>query len=299
MNSPAAKPIAPSTHPALELIALAQLAPEEAGHRLRALLLANPRYFGNIPPTSFHAVLKIQEDTTYECLSSIAYDARLEQIRAAIEIKQAVGYSGAGESNGSEEFVRFYLSYDGGVTWLDQGMRSVKVSDAIAPRSLVYEVTLQMASARKADSLKPPTKVRAILSWNSPPPAGAPNWTPVWGNVMESETPIDDARMTSSMGLKAAIPAETPGSAVLAANLEEREGAGFAEKQKLLIAGTLPSSQNDPERRFLVYFFARAARHTLLGMPNLACKAIDPSPGAFAVPAFQFQAAEARFTAAS
>lgn len=299
MNSPDVKPIAPSLHPALELIALAQLAPEEAGQRLRALLLANPRYFGNIPPTSFHAVLKIQEDTTYECLSSIAYDATLEEIRATIDIKQTVGYSGAEGINGSEEFVRFYLSYDGGAKWLDQGMRSVKVSDTTVPGLLEYELTLQVVSAVQAASLKPLAKVRAILSWNSPPPAGAPDWTPVWGNVMESETPIKNVGMTSSMGREAGPPAETPESAVLAANLDEREEAGLAEKQNHLVTRTLPSSYEDRERRFLMYFFARAARHTLIGMPNLACKAIDPSSGAFAVPAFQVRAAESRLTAAS
>ena len=145
MNSPVVTPIAPSTHPALDLIALAQLSPEEAGQRLRALLLGNPKYFGNVPLTSFNAVLRIQEDTTYESISCVAYDAQLKQLRATIDIKRAVGYSGVARINGSEEFVRFYVSYDGGAKWLDQGMRSVNVEDAIVPRPLVHEVILPIA----------------------------------------------------------------------------------------------------------------------------------------------------------
>ncbi|HMG87144.1 MAG TPA: hypothetical protein VK574_15530 [Terracidiphilus sp.] len=299
MNSPAVRPIAPSTHPALELIALAQLSPEEAGQRLRALLLANPKYFGNIPPTSFNAVLKIQEDTTYECISSVAYDAQFEQLRATIDIKQTVGYSGVAQTNGSEEFVRFFVSYDGGAKWLDQGMRSVNVSDALVPRPLAYEVILQIVSAGKSGSPKLHPKVRAILSWNSPPPAGAPTWIPVWGNVLESDMEIKDSRVSFSMGMKTTAEIELPQSTVQATKLEERSGPGSAEKQRHVSAPTFPSSKTDPQHRFLAYFFARAARHTLLGSPNPAFTAFEAPLRAVAAPSFPIpNAAEARFAAA-
>jgi hypothetical protein len=293
MNSPDVNPIAPSTHPALELIALAQLSPEEAGQRLRALLLANPKYFGNIPPTSFNAVLKIQEDTTYEGISSVTYNAQFEQLCATIEIKQTVGYSGVGRTNGSEEFVRFYVSYDGGAKWLDQGIRSVTVSDAIVPRPLAYSVILQIVSTEQPGAFKPQPRVRAILSWNSPPPAGAPNWTPVWGNVMESDKQIKDSHVSFSMGLKAAKPSEQPESTLLAGKLEERS-AGCTDQR----GHSLPPSNTDPQSRFLTYMFARSARHTLLGIPNASCRAIDPSLTAFAHPALQLpDGSEARLAA--
>ncbi|MGA8085860.1 MAG: hypothetical protein WCA10_01050 [Terracidiphilus sp.] len=301
MNSPAVNPIAPSTHPALELIALAQLSPEEAGQRLRALLLANPKYFGNIPPTSFHAVLKIQEDTTYEGISCVAYDAQFEQLRATIDIKQTAGYSGVARINGSEEFVRFYVSYDGGAKWLDQGMRSVNVSDAIVPRPLACEVVLRIASFGKSGSRKPQPRIRAILSWNSPPPAGAPNWTPVWGNVVESDMEIKDSRMRFSIGMKTATTrVELPESTLQAAKMKERSEPVFsAEKQRHVSAPTLPSSNTDPGHLFLVYLFARAARHTLLGSLNPAFRAIDaplcaPVTQAFPIP----NSTEAQFAAA-
>jgi hypothetical protein len=194
MNCPAVRPLAPSSHPALELIALAQLSPENARLRLRALLLANPKYFGNVPPTSFNTVLKIQEDTTYECITSVAYDASMEQLRATIEIRQPGGYSSAAQINGSEEFVRFFISYDGGATWLDQGMRSVPVSDGIVTQPFTCDVILQMFPK------VPRPRVRAILSWNSPPPPGAPDWSPVWGNVAESDMQDHDAPFRASLG---------------------------------------------------------------------------------------------------
>ena len=196
MNSPAVIPFAPSTQPALELIALARLSPDQARQRLRALLLANPNYFGKVPPSSFMAVLKIQEDTTYERISRIGYDLQHEQLCATIEIKQAFGYTGDAFIHGSEEFVRFYLSYDGGSTWLDQGMRSLSVFDARSPRPLVATGDIGHDLAEKSSApanLLP--KIRTILSWNSPPPAGAPSWTPVWGNVVESDFQIQDSQV--------------------------------------------------------------------------------------------------------
>jgi hypothetical protein len=190
MNSPAVTSFAPSAQPALELIALARLAPEQARKKLRSLLLANPNYFGKVPSRSFIAVLKIQEDTTYECISRIGYDPQHEQLCATIDIKQAFGYSGDAFIHGSEEFVRFYLSYDGGSTWLDQGMRSLSVFNAQLPRPLAHTVTLEVIPRIELCSEKFLARIRAVLSWNSPPPAGAPNWTPVWGNVVESETAL-------------------------------------------------------------------------------------------------------------
>ncbi len=289
MNSPAITPIAPSTHPALELIALAQLSPEEAGMRLRALLLANPQYFGNVPPTSFHAVLKIQADTTYECITCVAYDAQFEQLRATIDIKQTVGYSGVARVNGSEEFVRFYVSYDGGAEWLDQGIRSVNVSDAIVPRPLACDLTLQITRSGLQGFPKPAPRVRAILSWNSPPPEGAPDWSPVWGNVMESDVQIN-SRASFSLGTRTTTKAEPRQSTLHASRLETRTG--------LTSAQALPSSETDPQHRFLTYMFARAARHTLLGTPNPAVKAMEPLRRV-AMPKFAIlSAAETRFAAA-
>ena len=207
MNSPAVSRFAPSTQPALELIALAQLSPEQARQRLRALLLANPNHFGKIPAASFVSVLKIQEDTTYECISRIGYDPQNEQLCATININQAFGYSGDAFIRGSDEFVRFYLSYDGGSKWLDQGMRSVSVFDAHLPRSLKHKVTLEVIPGKEFCFEECLPKIRAILSWISPPPAGAPNWVPVWGNVVESDIRIEDSHVdTPGVTLPAAMP---------------------------------------------------------------------------------------------
>ncbi len=112
-----------SAKPALELISLATMAPELARRNLRSLLLTNPDYFGRITSNSFKAVLRIQQDTMYESIGYVGYSPRLEQLQATIHISESTGYSDADCI--SKEYVRFYLSYDGGMSWLDQGLSSM------------------------------------------------------------------------------------------------------------------------------------------------------------------------------
>jgi hypothetical protein len=179
MNFPRVMLSASSPRPALELIALAQLSPSRARQRLRALLLTNPNYFEKIPPASLSAVLNIQEDTAYECISRLSYDLEPGRICAAIHVKQSTGYSSEMLFQGSKEFVRFYQSYDGGSKWQDLGMRFVTVADAHRSEPLGCEVTLAHTSANEPIPTGVRRKIRAILSWNSPPPVGEPSWKPV------------------------------------------------------------------------------------------------------------------------
>ena len=114
MPSPIGKTFAPSLQPALELIYLATLHPEEASRGLRKLLLANPNYFQSLPESSFKVVLKMTGDTAYESLGCVSYIPLLDQIYASIEIRQDRGYSFLLGEAPSHEYVRFYLSYDRG-----------------------------------------------------------------------------------------------------------------------------------------------------------------------------------------
>ncbi|MGA8742041.1 MAG: hypothetical protein WB561_12730 [Terracidiphilus sp.] len=276
MNSPAVTPFAPSTQPALELIALAQLSPEVARQKLRALLLGNPNHFGKVPPTTFNAVLKIQEDTTYECISQVGYNPEFEELCAKVDIKKLFGYSSDVLINGSEEFVRFYLSYDGGAKWLDQGMRSVNVIDAHMPRPLSYEVTLPLIAARGHDAANSRLKVRAILSWNSPPPVGAPNWTPVWGNILDSDIRIEDSPTILSSTLHSGGNAESPNTAMQAMNLQTPICSVEPKRQghnQFLIGS---STASDPQHRFLAYVLAKAANYDSSGFQYAETSVIDP-----------------------
>ena len=246
MNSPAVSPLAPSTQPALELIALAQMSPEEARKRLRTILLTNPNHFGRVPAASFNSVLKIQEDTTYECISRVGYEPQCEQLCATIEIRQTMGYSSDTLIHGSEEFVRFYLSYDGGSKWLDQGMRSVNVCDAHLSRAAEHSVTLQITLREYFDGVKFPLKVRAILSWNSPPPAGAPNWTPVWGNVVESDIEVEGSQFHLAGELHLSAKTGTPNLSLPGMGRTTKTYDGAVIGREHLQSPTARSAETDP-----------------------------------------------------
>lgn len=194
MNSSATS-IARSAKPALELISLARMAPDIAHRNLRALLLNNPDYFGKITSNSFKAVLRIQQNTAYESIGYVAYCHEFEQLQATIHISDCTGYSDA--DCVSKEYVRFYLSYDGGTSWIDQGMSSISVCNMSGPKPQQETIAVGIGSASTLCSLERLHMVRTILSWNAPPPADSPDWTPVWGDVLDAQLHLERAEDVS------------------------------------------------------------------------------------------------------
>lgn len=191
MNLSEARSTARSPRPALELISLAKMPPELARRNLRVLLMANPDHFGKITDDSFKAVLRIQQDTAYESIGYVAYSPRLEQLQATININQCTGYSDSCGGFNSREYVRFYLSYDDS-TWLDQGMCAIDAYNVPGPKPLQQTVTVGIGPALTFCFLKKLPSMRAILSWNSPPPPDTPHWTPVWGDVLSGQVEFDE-----------------------------------------------------------------------------------------------------------
>ena len=264
MNSPAVNISAPSPQPALELIALAQLPPDVARKKLRALLLTNPNYFEKIPPSSFSAVLNIQQDTTYESISRLVYDPEIDQILAAINVKRLTGYSSEILVRGSEEFVRFYLSYDGGSNWQDLGMRSVTVADSHRTSNCHYEVALHVVSEDEfiPDGLKP--KIRAILSWSTPPPMGEPGWKPVWGHVAESDVYLEDSQVLDRKRSIAVGKTDHLDAAPDMMSAYRPMDFTSAQSHGHLSMRALHSTKTDPHHRFLAFALARAAGYCAL-----------------------------------
>jgi hypothetical protein len=162
--------------------------PKERG-QFRALILANPNHFGNLA-SALKPVVSIQSDTTYEVIACVGYQPQLSWLEAVVYVNQSSGYDGGLCSSGSQEYVRFYLSNDGGATWLDQGLTSFTVYDITHTGALEYDVTLPISPTADLCFIENLPKVRAILSWNSPPPANTPDFIPVWGNVVDSRIQI-------------------------------------------------------------------------------------------------------------
>jgi hypothetical protein len=163
--------------------------------QFRRLIAGNPNYFGNLPNSPFEPVQKIIQNTTYEEITCVGYNLERSQLEATVQIKRPTGYSGDLCSNGSIEYVRFFLDYGGG--WEDQGVVGFNVHDI--PNSndcnqdptkpLSYVASLKIDPKRRVCRRPVLPRVRAILSWQVVPPPD-PNYPPVWGNVFEDNIQI-------------------------------------------------------------------------------------------------------------
>lgn len=156
------------------------------------LLLENPNYFGNLTEVGemiedLEPQVQIISDTSYEELTCVSFNPEKDELKGVVQIKQSSGYSGGPCTDGSKEYVRFYVDYNRDGTWIDEGVVNFDVHDLPFQEHLCYAVNLKIdPKTRRCCDRKPVLpRVLAILSWNQEPPANMPNWLPVWGNRLE------------------------------------------------------------------------------------------------------------------
>ncbi len=171
---------------------------ENVRTQFRALVLGNANYFGNLKASPLKPVMPIVANTTYEEIGSVGFQPQLNRLNAVVYVNQSSGYSGDICSSGSPEYVRFYASYDDGKSWDDLGITSfsaydIALKEAQANR-LEYAVAIDFAPWRHLCFQRGIARVRAILSWNVPPPPNDPDWMPVWGEVHNTHIQIEPRR---------------------------------------------------------------------------------------------------------
>jgi hypothetical protein len=153
------------------------------------LVLSNPNYFGNMPESGFEPVEPMSGNTAYEELTCIGLNPEANRLEAVVDIKRHYGYHTGPCGVGSPEYVRFFVERSG--SWHDVGLvsfTSYNISGSALPLS--YSVGIELNEIRQYCTDENLVKVRGILSWNQEPPAGDPNWTPPWGNVVDSTVQI-------------------------------------------------------------------------------------------------------------
>jgi hypothetical protein len=186
--SSSASTLAPGSVASLEQV------PRERSH-FRALLVGNPNYFGNLASSPFPPVLSVKGSTTYEKIKCVGFNPQLDRLDAVVFLNQSFGYGGGICTAGSPEFVRFYLSFDNGGTWIDQGVTSFTVydvpADTTAGHHLEYAASVPSTPPRKWCTIPNVILARAILSWHDMPPPNTPDHTPVWGNVHDTHIQVD------------------------------------------------------------------------------------------------------------
>src|SRR5882672_7321663 len=175
-----------------------QAANPDARSKFKALLLTNPNYFGNLGESPFKPVLPLAGNTHYEELGCVGFHPQQERLEAVVYINQPTGYGADFCGPGTPEYVRFYLSFDNGITWQDQGMTSFAAYNIAAgtegEKRLEYAASLPSHPSHKICFVNPLIMARAILSWNNPPPPNQPNWTPIWGNARTSHILVEPRR---------------------------------------------------------------------------------------------------------
>jgi hypothetical protein len=134
--------------------------------------------------------------TTWEQLTCVGFNPDTNELKATIQVKRPSGYGGDLCDVGSREYVRFYVNY--GAAWEDVGVAAAAAHDI--PNSLDCEKKptkplSYVAGLRfhpKTDKCGNPVLplVRAILSWNTVPPSGMPNWLPPYGNRLDTHIQI-------------------------------------------------------------------------------------------------------------
>ena len=169
----------------------------EARSNYRLYLIENTNYFGSVSKLDISnpqkLVYKLLSNKSYEELTCIGFNPDTNELNGVVVVKKKSGYSGGPCTDGSKEYVRFYLDYEGTGTWIDEGVVNFDAHDLPFNESLCYDVKIKIDPDKLSccDEKAVLPKVRAILSWNQEPPAGQPNWTSTWGNVLDDYIQID------------------------------------------------------------------------------------------------------------
>jgi hypothetical protein len=130
-------------------------------------------------------------DTSYEELTCIGYDSDRRHLTGVFTVKLSSGYSGSLCDEGSKEYVAFWEYDEIEQMWVYLGTSAVSAYDikSLPAGGLQYAVSL----SEDFDHLRRPctagasvARIRAILSWNQPPPPLNPDWVPTWGNRLET-----------------------------------------------------------------------------------------------------------------
>ena len=140
------------------------------------------------------ALEKTQADVNYEELECLALDSNLERLVATFRIKRPVGYSGDLCHPGSLEHVAFWADWDNTCQWTYLDTVTVRVHDiaSIPADGLSYSAILPVDLTHHRTGCEKPKigRIRAVLSWATPPSTVDPEALTYWGNRLDAHVQI-------------------------------------------------------------------------------------------------------------
>lgn len=142
-----------------------------------------------------------QADTTYEELHCLGLDYNRDLLVATFQVKLPSGYAGAPCWPGSAEYVAFWADYDNTCEWTYIGTAKTGVHDfnPLPPDGLQYWLAVPAQTSEHARGCREPKvgRVRAVLSWATPPSTTDPYDLPRWGNAVETHVEIKPRRVVT------------------------------------------------------------------------------------------------------
>lgn len=153
------------------------------------------------------ALEKTSGNTSYEELTCVGLDYNREWLVGTFVVKRPSGYSGNLCAPGSSEYVAFWADWDNTCQWTYLGRAEVKVHDipGIPPDGLCYTAILpvNLDAVRRPCETPKIGRVRAVLSWATPPSSTDPNAVPYWGNRLDTHVQIkpgiSDGQLTAKI----------------------------------------------------------------------------------------------------
>ncbi len=143
--------------------------------------------------------------THWEELLCVAINTKLDRLMAVVSIRQPDGYSSVVNNHHSTEYVRFFIDWGRAEAYQPVSLLSFEVKDTpwgeTPSQRPFHQLVISRFDADRywdcvLDGLQP--KVRAVLSWNSEPPAEV-EYQPMFGNVIESRIRTESIRDVLSL----------------------------------------------------------------------------------------------------
>lgn len=133
-------------------------------------------------------------NVSYEELECFGLDYNREWLEATFRVKKPYGYSGDLCNKGSKEYVAFWADWDNTCEWTYLDTLEINVHDiaSIPEDGLQYTAVhpVDLGSYYQPCNKPKIARVRAVLSWNTPPSTTDPNALPYWGNRVDAHVQI-------------------------------------------------------------------------------------------------------------
>ena len=178
--------------------------------------IANWKKVGLDWPAAVASLKEIDANVSYEQLECLGLEGGfgLERLVATFVIKQPVGYGGGLCTAGSTEYVAFWADWDNTCDYTYLGTVGVKVHDiaSIPKDGLVYSAVLPVDLSKHRNPCNTPKigRVRAVLSWATPPSTSDAYALTYWGNLLDAHVQIQPGKepnyLTPTISILGGIP---------------------------------------------------------------------------------------------